>query len=92
MASLDFEAEKSAFRAYYDSNSALLKDAKASFLTLIRSLLVGSEHSSAVTSGDEVEPIGHLVRDQFEVLGVTDKIAEIEGTENAFGYKGEVAP
>jgi putative GTP pyrophosphokinase len=37
---------------------------------------------------DEVEPIGLLIRNSFEVIGVTDKSAEIEGTENAFGYKG----
>lgn len=37
---------------------------------------------------DEIEPIGRLIRDSFEVIGVTDKTAEIEGTENAFGYKG----
>lgn len=37
---------------------------------------------------DEIEPIAALVRAQFETLGVTDKIAQIEGTEDAFGYKG----
>ncbi|MES3081199.1 GTP pyrophosphokinase [Sphingomonas faeni] len=37
---------------------------------------------------DEVEPMGQLVRDHFDVIDVTDKTAEIEGTENAFGYKG----
>ncbi|NNM62943.1 MAG: (p)ppGpp synthetase [Steroidobacteraceae bacterium] len=134
MSSLDFEAEKAAFRTYYDHNAALFDGAKASFLTLIRSLLAGGDYASAVTSGrikdreesikkfvrkyqgdleknstpydikshitdliglrlvclyeDEIEPIGALVRKQFDVLEVTDKIAQIEGTENAFGYKG----
>lgn len=134
MATLDFEAEKAAFRLYYDDNVTLLEGAKASFLTLVRSLFAGGEYASATASGrvkereesikkftrkyqselekngtpyeikdfisdlvglrlvclyeDEVEPISALVRRQFEVLGVTDKIAEIEGTENAFGYKG----
>lgn len=37
---------------------------------------------------DEIDPIGQLIRDNFEVIDVTDKTAEIEGTENAFGYKG----
>lgn len=37
---------------------------------------------------DEIEPIAALVRAQFETLGVTDKIAQIEGAEDAFGYKG----
>lgn len=37
---------------------------------------------------DEIEPIAALVREQFETLGVTDKIAQVEGTEDAFGYKG----
>lgn len=37
---------------------------------------------------DEIEPIGELIRAQFQTLGVTDKIAQIESTEDAFGYKG----
>lgn len=37
---------------------------------------------------DEIEPISQLLRNQFDVIDVTDKTAEIEGTENAFGYKG----
>jgi|TARA_B100000378_G_scaffold107119_1_gene85626 putative GTP pyrophosphokinase len=37
---------------------------------------------------DEIEPIGKLMREHFEVLDVTDKTAEIEGTDNSFGYKG----
>lgn len=37
---------------------------------------------------DEIEPVGELVCQQFDVIEVTDKTAEIEGTENAFGYKG----
>ena len=37
---------------------------------------------------DEIEPIGQLIREHFDVIDVTDKTAEIEGTENAFGYKG----
>jgi len=134
MASLDFETEKAAFRAYYDENIALLESAKGSFLTLIRSLLVAGQMGAATTTGrvkdreesikkfnrkyrgtlessgtpygiadhitdlvglrivclyeDEVGPVSDLIRAEFEVLGVTDKIAEVEGTENAFGYKG----
>lgn len=37
---------------------------------------------------DEIETMGQLVREHFDVIEVTDKTAEIEGTENAFGYKG----
>jgi putative GTP pyrophosphokinase len=37
---------------------------------------------------DEIEPMGQLIREHFDVIDVTDKTAEIEGTENAFGYKG----
>ncbi|MDG4886864.1 MULTISPECIES: (p)ppGpp synthetase [unclassified Mesorhizobium] len=37
---------------------------------------------------DEIDPIGSLIRKHFEVIDITDKTAEIEGTENAFGYKG----
>jgi putative GTP pyrophosphokinase len=37
---------------------------------------------------DEIEPMDDLIRQHFDVIDVTDKTAEIEGTENAFGYKG----
>lgn len=37
---------------------------------------------------DEIESLGELIRQNFEVIGVTDKTAEIESTENSFGYKG----
>lgn len=37
---------------------------------------------------DEVDRIGELARQHFEVIDVTDKSAEIEGTDNLFGYKG----
>jgi len=37
---------------------------------------------------DEIEPMGDLVRQHFDVIAVTDKTAEMEGMENAFGYKG----
>jgi putative GTP pyrophosphokinase len=37
---------------------------------------------------DDVEPIAAIIRQQFEVVDVTDKIAKIESTENEFGYKG----
>ena len=37
---------------------------------------------------DEIEPMGQFIRKHFDVIDVTDKTAEIEGTENAFGYKG----
>jgi putative GTP pyrophosphokinase len=37
---------------------------------------------------DEVERVGELVRPHFKVIDVTDKTAEVEGTENLFGYKG----
>lgn len=134
MPSLEFDAEKATFRSFYDETAGLLDGAKASFLTLVRSLLAGSDYGFAMTTGrvkdreesikkfarkylgdleeagtpyeikdhitdliglrlvclyeDEIEPIAALVRAQFETLGVTDKIAQIEGTENAFGYKG----
>lgn len=37
---------------------------------------------------DDVDRINTLISGEFEVIGVTDKIAQIEGTENSFGYKG----
>lgn len=37
---------------------------------------------------DEVQPISDLICEHFAVLGVTDKIALVEGTEDSFGYKG----
>lgn len=134
MPSLDFDAEKATFRAFYDDNAQTLDGAIESFLTLIRSLLAGGDHRFAIATGrvkdreesikkfqrkyqselektetpyeigehitdiiglrivclyeDEIEPIGELVRAQFETLGVTDKIAQIEGTDDSFGYKG----
>jgi putative GTP pyrophosphokinase len=134
VASLDFDAEKVAFRSYYDETSALMEGAKASFITLLRSLLAGGEYAPATVTGrlkdreesirkfgrkyrealersetayeikehitdliglrlvclyeDDVEPISTIIREQFEVIDVTDKIAKIESTENEFGYKG----
>lgn len=133
MSSLNFDAEKIRFRAFYDVNTSILDNAKTSFLTLIRSLLVGTEFAAVATGrvkareesirkferkyqnlleeagtpyeikdhitdliglrlvclyDDQIEPIGELIKSQLEVLGVTDKVAAIEGTENSFGYKG----
>ncbi len=134
MPSLDFEAEKAAFREYHNDNALRLDQAKEAFLTLIRSLLAHASMDAATATGrikdreesikkfmrkyqgdleksgtpyeikdhitdlvglrlvclyeDEIEPIGQLIHEHFDVIGVTDKTAEIEGTENAFGYKG----
>ncbi len=134
MPSLDFEAEKAAFRDYYNDNAQRLDQAMETFLTLLRSLLAHAGLDVAATSGrikdreesikkfmrkyqgdlegtdtpyeikdyitdliglrlvclyeDEIEPIGELIHEHFDVIEVTDKTAEIEVTENAFGYKG----
>ncbi len=134
MASLDFEAEKTAFRAYYENNTAMFEQGKEAFLALLRSLLGDAGLNAASFSGrvkdcdesikkftrkyqsgleksatpyaikdhitdliglrlvclyeDEVDPTGILVREHFDVIEVTDKTAQIEGTENEFGYKG----
>jgi putative GTP pyrophosphokinase len=37
---------------------------------------------------DDIERIGRILEDQFEVISITDKIATIENTEGSFGYKG----
>ncbi|MCK6252332.1 GTP pyrophosphokinase [Pseudomonas fragi] len=37
---------------------------------------------------DDIEKIKDLLSDHFEVIDITDKIAQIEETENSFGYKG----
>ena len=37
---------------------------------------------------DEVEQVRRLVEEEFDVLSVTDKTAQLEGTEASFGYKG----
>lgn len=37
---------------------------------------------------DEVERIKAAVSEEFEVIDITDKIAQVEGTEASFGYKG----
>lgn len=40
MASLDFDVEKASFRKFYGDNARVLEDAKNSFLTLVRALIV----------------------------------------------------
>lgn len=37
---------------------------------------------------DDIEKIGRVLEEQFDVVSVTDKIATIENTEGSFGYKG----
>jgi len=37
---------------------------------------------------DDVERVRALIAEEFEVLGVTDKTAQIEETADTFGYKG----
>lgn len=37
---------------------------------------------------DDVERVKALISEEFEILSVTDKTAQIEGTSDAFGYKG----
>jgi ppGpp synthetase/RelA/SpoT-type nucleotidyltranferase len=37
---------------------------------------------------DEVEQIRQIIADEFEVIDITDKTAQIEDTEASFGYKG----
>ena len=37
---------------------------------------------------DELEYVAQLVRTQFEVMEITDKVSAVESTEAAFGYKG----
>ena len=37
---------------------------------------------------DDIEKIKDLLCSHFEVIDITDKIAQIENTENSFGYKG----
>jgi putative GTP pyrophosphokinase len=134
MASLDFEAEKNAFRDFYNDNAQRLDQAKDAILTLVGSLLAHGGFAVATATGrikdreesirkftrkyqsglekaetpyeikehitdliglrlvclyeDEIEQAGAILRQHFEVIEVTDKTAEIEGTENAFGYKG----
>jgi len=134
MPSLDFEAEKTVFRDYYNDNAQSLEQAKDAFLTLLSSLLAQGQHAVAAATGrikereesikkftrkyqgalekngtpyeikdyitdliglrivclyeDEIEPVGELVRRHFDLIDVIDKTAEIEGTEDVFGYKG----
>ncbi|TPG52038.1 GTP pyrophosphokinase [Sphingomonas glacialis] len=134
MPSLDFDAEKAAFRDYYDDSAVHLEQAKGAFLTLLRSLLTHGQHGPVTSIGrikdreesikkfarkyqgeleereqpyeirdhitdliglrliclyeDQIERIGAMVRENFEVVGETDKTAEVEGTEDVFGYKG----
>ncbi|OMQ34814.1 RelA/SpoT domain-containing protein [Ensifer sp. 1H6] len=135
MASLDFDAEKVAFRDFYDMNRDTLTGAVSSFKTLIRSLVLSQQDIAlasvdgrlkdreecvskftrkyraaleqskteyeikdnitdvlgirvVVLYEDDVERVRQAVLNEFEVLEVTDKIAQVEGTESSFGYKG----
>lgn len=51
MASLDFDAEKTAFRDYYDTERSLLEGAIESFLTLVRSLLASANITVSKVEG-----------------------------------------
>lgn len=51
MASLDFEAEKAAFRTYCQESAALLDQGMEAFKTLVRSLLVEGGRSAASVTG-----------------------------------------
>ncbi|WP_172562913.1 GTP pyrophosphokinase [Vibrio furnissii] len=135
MASLDFDAEKHAFREFYSDNLGLLEGATNSFCTLIEALL---RHSGGIAISkiegrvkdkeecirkfnlkyrktlesentpyeikdhisdliglrvvclyeDDIENIQEVLRQHFEIIDVTDKISQIESTEDSFGYKG----
>lgn len=135
MPSLDFEAEKSAFRSFYEQNLALMEDAKSSYIALLTALV---SHSGSIEGTkidgrikkkeecirkfsrkyrqsleeagtnyairdhitdliglrivclyeDEIERISGVVREHFDIIEVTDKIAAVESTEGSFGYKG----
>lgn len=37
---------------------------------------------------DDIEKIKHVLKQHFEVIDETDKISQIESTEDSFGYKG----
>ena len=37
---------------------------------------------------DELEKVAQAIRDLFDVIDVTDKVRDVEGTEASFGYKG----
>jgi len=135
MPSLDFDAEKAAFRDYYDRNRDTLAAAGTAFKTLVRSLIL-SEGNIALSSvasrvkdreeciskftrkyrlgleetktayeirekitdviglrvvvlyEDDIERVRQAILKEFKVLEVTDKIAQVEGTESSFGYKG----
>ncbi len=135
MASLDFDAEKHAFREFYSDNLGLLEGATNSFRTLIEALLRHSggiaiskiegrvkekeecirkfnlKYRKALESEDtpyeikdhisdliglrvvclyedDIENIQGVLQQHFEIIDVTDKISQIESTEDSFGYKG----
>lgn len=51
MPSLDFEAERTAFRNFYNDNALRLEQAKSAFLTLLGSLVAHGELAVAAASG-----------------------------------------
>jgi ppGpp synthetase/RelA/SpoT-type nucleotidyltranferase len=61
MASLDFELEKSSFRAFYDQNIALLEAARNSFIALVTALV---SHAGSL----EVAKVDARVKDREECI------------------------
>jgi putative GTP pyrophosphokinase len=134
MPSLEYEAEKAAFREFYGENRASLEAALGSFRALIHSLLAAPDIAISGIGGrikdrdeslkkfnrkyrtnletfktpyairekitdliglrvvclyeDDVERVKDLVSEDFDLLGISDKTAQSEGTEDSFGYKG----
>ncbi|WP_442775706.1 hypothetical protein [Sphaerotilus montanus] len=61
MPSLDFEAEKSEFRVFYEQNLSLLNDAKSSFIALLTALVT---HSRSI----DVSKVDGRVKEKEECI------------------------
>lgn len=102
MPSLDFDAEKAAFRDYYNENAPRFEQAKDAFLTLISSLLAHAKISVASITGrvkDRDESIKKFTRKyqgELEKNGtayeIKDHITDLIGLRVVCLYEDETDP
>ena len=101
MASLDFELEKTSFRKFYEDNVRVLEDAKNSFMTLVRALVVDdgsvvlSKIEGRVKSLDEcIEKFDYKYRTGLESsqapYSIADHISDLIGLRVVCLYEDDV--
>jgi len=101
MASLDFELEKASFRKFYEDNVRALEDAKNSFITLVRALVVDdgsvvlSKIEGRVKDLDEcIEKFNYKYRTTLESsrtpYSIADHISDLIGLRVVCLYEDDV--